>query len=129
MVYTPPDELNLVVEGADYGYPEIFGQPPAWSNSVGPIAYLPSGSAVTGIVCYEGDQFPHEFTGGLFITSWNARMLTHVDLQTRRGEPLGEIRYFASGWQNPIDLVVDRDGSLLVLDFSLGQVFRLSYVG
>lgn len=129
LIYTPPDELNLVIEGADYGYPDIFGQPPAWSNSVGPIAYLPANGAVTGIVCYERDQFPHEFAGGLFITSWRASKLIYVDLQTRRGETLGEIRYFASGWQNPIDLAIDRDGSLLVLDWSLGQVFRISYVG
>ena len=129
LVYTPPDELNLVIEGADYGYPEIFGQPPAWSNSVGPIAYLPANGAVTGIVCYEGNQFPDEFTGGLFIMSWRGKKLTYVDLQTRRGQPLGEITYFASGWENPIDLVVDQDGSLLALDWFLGQIFRISYVG
>jgi glucose/arabinose dehydrogenase len=34
---------------------------------------------------------------------------------------------FATGFENPIDVVADVDGTLLVLDFTVGKLYRILY--
>ena len=36
---------------------------------------------------------------------------------------------FATGFENPIDVVADVDGTLLVLDFTAGKLYRIVYTG
>lgn len=129
LVYFPPDELNLVEAGADYGYPVSYGYPPDWSDSIGPIALLPARAGVTGIACYEGGQFPEEFEGDLFTTTWASSQLIHIELDEQAEHTTGTISYFAEGWGQPIDIVVDSEGALLILDWHLGQIFRITYGG
>ena len=54
----PVDELNLVLPGEHYGYPEAFGFPPPSSATRPPIAIWPPHRAPAGITIYAAEQFP-----------------------------------------------------------------------
>ena len=134
---TAPDEVNLIVEGGDYGYPDYFGPQPAETGTESPVALLPIRAGATGIVCHDGAGLPPEFSGNLFVTMWGTfdiereetgRRVMRVELsEAADGTISGVTAEFAANFGNPIDVLQEADGSLLVLDFSRGQLFRIRY--
>src|SRR5262245_34431154 len=125
--------------GADHGYPYLYYERP--SEALPPLADLGLGSSAGG-VCYLERQFPPEYRGSLFFCEWGrAVMHSHPVHGEEFGfKPLTESQ-FAAGAENdpygfkPTDVVVDRDGSLLVADWCDGQrpkrgrgrIYRISY--
>ena len=136
LVYSPPDELNQVYEGRNYGYPDFFGYPAPWSDSEPPVSFFPKSSVATGVTCYEAESFPGMYRGNLFVTLWgsimtrkiNGHKLVRVELTETDGFVTGNVHNFANLWR-PIDVLVDVDGSLLVLDSEALRIFRIRYVG
>ena len=110
--------------GADHGYPYLYAERPTkpcrrWPTSA-------CGSSAGG-VCYLETQFPAEYRGNLFFCEWGRRWSAYQPERTgARFAPLKEIE-FAAGAANdpygfkPTDLVVQRDGSLIVADWADGQ--------
>ena len=103
------------------------------------MADLGLGSSAGG-VAYREPQFPAEFRG-LFFCEWGRAVMRCAPESLGSGfAPLKEIE-FAAGAENdpygfkPTDLVVDRDGSLLVADWADGQrpkrgrarIYRISH--
>jgi glucose/arabinose dehydrogenase len=135
---TAPDEVNLVLPGLNYGYPDYYGPQDAATGTESPIALLPTHGGATGIVCHDGAGLPAEYAGNLFVTMWGTftdleepgRRVMRVQLsESADGEVSGVTTEFASGFGHPIDIVEEADGNLLVLDFELGQLFRIRYRG
>ncbi|HZH74367.1 MAG TPA: PQQ-dependent sugar dehydrogenase [Mariniphaga sp.] len=107
----PPEELNLIEEGRDYGWPFVFGK---WK--IDPILGLPAKRKMSGtdyllsttpsvmeysahnspvgFVFYKGEQFPAYYKNGAFITfrgSWNRRIpegYKVVFLKFNEGKPV-----------------------------------------
>ena len=137
--WSPPDELNLVFEGANHGYPDFFGYPPAWSDSTGPVAVFPSHSVPTGTVAYPGGQFPAEFDNRIFVTLFGAFVNPRfkdeakpkvVAVRLEESGPSmmrGVVEDFATGLTAPIDVAVDTAGRLYVADYGAHQVFQISF--
>ena len=135
----PPDEINKLVEGRNYGYPEIFGNPPPWSDTSAPVALLPERAGSAGLVCYEHDAFPDDYSGDLFVALFGTltgngddgyeggRRIVRVKLQDIGEYTVGKVSTFASGFGHPVDVEVDIDGSLLTIDWEVGQLLRISY--
>lgn len=126
------DELNLIEDGGDYGWP--YGETcDPYRSGVAPIASLGLHTASTGIDAYDGGHFPAEFRGNLFVTLWGSLVFEpELPPQLLRVVVDGadaSVEPFASGFQNPIDVVVDDDGTLLVLDFGAGRLYRIIYTG
>jgi glucose/arabinose dehydrogenase len=88
----PPDELNLLEDGAHYGWPYCWGERrPDWLSSAEPPDGTPkeqfcaqrtkgmrlgfaAHSAGIDLLFYDGEQFPQEYRGNAFIVqrgSWN----------------------------------------------------------
>lgn len=149
----PPCELNRVAQVGDhFGFPFCHGadiaEPDAamaalgsCSDAVAPAQELGPHVAPLGIAIYDGDQFPPEYRGQVFVAehgSWNRSekigyRVTRVDVAADGRRSLG-YDVFAEGWLEgeravgrPVDLVVAPDGSLLLSDDKRGAIYRISY--
>jgi glucose/arabinose dehydrogenase len=146
----PSDELNHATEaGQHFGFPychqgdvpdPMLGSPEACSAYRGPAVKMGPHVAALGLDFYEGDMFPGEYSGELFIAqhgSWNRSdplgyrlVLVHIN----DGVSAAGQRIFAEGWlQNgqawgrPSDVIDLPDGSLLVSDDLAGNIYRITY--
>ncbi len=98
------------------------------------------------LIFYEGEQFPAEYRGHLFVAlkgSWNRSEPTGykvVRVPFKDGRPEGGyenflVGFWASGvqraevWGRPAALAVAKDGSLLVADDTGGTIWRIAYTG
>ncbi len=105
-------------------------------------------SAVLGIAFYDGDQFPSHYCGAMFIAehgSWNRYGAGKVGYRVtalrfaNTDSPSGARAVYgpAVEWLEqhtqrqhggrPNDVLISRDGSLLIADDFRGRIYRLSY--
>jgi glucose/arabinose dehydrogenase len=149
---TPPDELNLVRHGADYGWPFCFGNRVAdptlgdgsrCAGSEPPALELPAHWAPLGVLFYEGDAFPAAYRGDLLVAFHGTARdqvavlggynVARVRFQGGRPAGLQEVvRGWAAGgevWGRPAGLLELPDGSVLISDDFGGRIFRLRYTG
>ena len=138
-----PDELNHVIQGANYGYPNRPGelnQP----GTVPVVAELEVASS-DGFALYYGNQFPEEYRGDAFIAQWGqasgdvpfGNRVVRVSLEHIDGQFRGTLRSFAVGFEHPITTIVGPDGSLFVADWGAldpekqrsGTIYRIVYSG
>ncbi len=124
------DELNLVRQGADYGFPTVFERPPAGSATAAPVALFGDHNSTNGLAIYSGQQFPAQYRGQAFVAMWGSsfddnvgRSVGVVDLKQ------GTVSEFVTGLNRPLDLVMGPDGDLWVADFVPGIVYRIWYEG
>ena len=122
----PPDELNRVVPGGDYGWPRCYGDRQPALNYGGtaegcaetqaPVALFAPRSTPTSVAAspFEADA--------LLVALWGPATpgVVRVDTQT------GEVTPFISGLRTPQSLLALPDGTLLVSDFSAGALYRVT---
>ncbi len=153
----PSDYLIRVQQGGFYGWPYAyigkhpqpgFAQlaPDKVEATITPDLLFQAHSSLLDLVFYEGDQFPAEYKGSLFVAlkgSWNRSIPTGykvVRVPFKDGRPEGYYENFATGfwasgeqraevWGRPAALAVAKDGSLLVADDTGGTIWRISYKG
>ena len=126
----PPDEVNHVIEGERYGYPDDYGMPPPDSETRAPIALLPVHAAATGIAYVQGPLFPPEYQGDLFagvwfMPGWDQVQVYHIDLTPVGDTYVGEVKPFIRGLQHVTDVDIGPDGALYVQDFATGYIWRI----
>jgi glucose/arabinose dehydrogenase len=152
-----PDYLTRVEKGAFYGWPYAYighNPQPGFASlrpdkvqaSVTPDLLFQAHSSLLDLVFYEGQQFPAEYRGDLFVVlrgSWNRSEPTGykiVRVPFKDGRPQGSYENFMTGfwtsgtsraevWGRPAALAVAKDGSLLVADDTGGTIWRVSYKG
>ena len=150
----PPEDINILKEGKNYGWPICYGNKihdtdfdknvyirDPCADSVAPAFEMQAHSAPLGLAFYTGKMFPEEYKGDLFVAfhgSWNRNPPTGykvVRIRIKDGIPVS-IEDFASGWLNssvvsgrPVDVIVAKDGALLVSDDSSGRIYKISYGG
>jgi glucose/arabinose dehydrogenase len=125
---TPPDELNYIVEGGDYGFPRYFGIPPAGSGTRAPIALFPAHASADGIAFYQANQFPPAYKDNAFVVAFHRGELYRVQLaKAPGGDYVASLSMFANGFDNPLDLTVGPDGSLYVATWGGSAIYRISY--
>jgi len=130
------DELNLIVEGGDYGWPYSPGCD-SFAKGISPVAGLGFNTSSDGLVYYDANAFPAEYRGSFFVAQFGAnsgdpkigKRVVRVTVEETAEGPLGRVTDFALGLDNPLDVTVDRDGSLLVADYGSGKLYRIVYVG
>jgi glucose/arabinose dehydrogenase len=146
----PPETINLVRMGDDFGWPRChsgrisdpeFGGPDACKGVTPPAVEMQAHSAPLGLTFYTGDQFPEEYRGNLFVAfhgSWNRSVPTGykvVRIPFQNGDPR-LVQDFAVGWLvngsawgRPVDVITASDGSLFVSDDGGGKIYRIIYIG
>ena len=147
----PPDEINLVKEGNNYGWPICYGQnihdiqydknvyvrnPCEQPLEMPSLVDLQAHSAPLGLTFYFGDSFPEEYQGDLFVAfhgSWNRKEPTGYKIVTIDMNDL-EVKDFATGWLKegnvlgrPVDIITNDEGSLFVSDDNAGKIYRIYY--
>jgi glucose/arabinose dehydrogenase len=153
----PNDYLIRVQQNGFYGWPYAYiGKHPqtGFANlapdkveaAITPDLLFQAHSSVLDLAFYDGDQFPTEFKGSLFVAlkgSWNRSQPTGykvVRVPFKDGRPEGYYENFATGfwasgenraevWGRPAALAVAKDGSLLVADDTGGTIWRISFAG
>jgi len=149
----PPDEINLVEEGKNYGWPVCYGKnvhdtdfdknvyirnPCMEPFEIPSLKDLQAHSAPLGLAFYYGDSFPLEYRGRLFVAfhgSWNRKEPTGHKIVSIDMNDLS-VKDFATGWLDgnnvlgrPVDIIAADDGSLFVSDDNAGLIYRISYTG
>jgi putative heme-binding domain-containing protein len=110
--------------GAHHGYPYLYEERP--DEALAPLADLGLGSSAGG-VCYLETAFPPEYRGNLFFCEWGRSVMRYQPRRANAGfAPLKEIEFAVGAPADPYgfkptDLVVQRDGSLLVSDWADDQ--------
>jgi glucose/arabinose dehydrogenase len=107
---------------------------------VKPLALLGPHTAPLGIHFYTGTAFPSEYRGQAFIArhgSWNKSKKIGGDIVVAKLNKDGTVKSldtFITGFLDnnnyvgrPVDLLVMKDGSLLISDDYNGAVYRVSY--
>lgn len=146
----PPDEVNLIEEGKDYGWPYCYGNRVRDSKfkSGEKLSYcteteepefnLPAHVAPLGITFIRSDLFPGEDQGDILVAlhgSWNSS--TPVGYKIVKLSLLGN---FITGMEDfifgfldgkevlgrPVDLIFDRNGYLFISDDKAGLIYILS---
>jgi glucose/arabinose dehydrogenase len=146
----PPEEINILTSGADYGWPYCYGDRIAnpeyndaarCARTVPPAAKLQAHSAPLGMTFLSrASRFPADYRGDLLVAyhgSWNRDTPTGakvVRVHVSGGKPAA-VEDFATGWQTatgsrwgrPVDVVVAADGSVLISDDASGSIYRVTH--
>jgi sugar lactone lactonase YvrE len=140
-VYGPVDRLLSIQAGAHYGWPywRERGCAECPLNPGGiPVSpdwlTFPDFTLPRGLTIYNGDQFPLNLKGSLFVALWNGTANAQRIVRIDPHDPnLGISAYtpepFVTGLVRPVDVTVASDGALVVADFIYGHVWRVRYVG
>ena len=152
----PPDEINIIRDGRDYGWPLCYGnrihdtdfdqkvyiqiipQPPCGETEP-PVYEIPAHSAPLGLSFITSDRFPKDWQGDLLVAyhgSWNRSAPAGykvVRVKIENGKVQTEEDFIAGFLQGnqatarPVDLVFDKSGSLYLSDDKAGFIFKISY--
>jgi glucose/arabinose dehydrogenase len=147
----PEDELNVLREPGKqhFGFPfchqGTFTDPEyGWGRSCAdftpPAALLGAHTAALGLRFYTGSQFPDSYRNAIFVArhgSWNRTRKLGWDVVAVKLGPDGKVASvdpFLTGFLDdnrylgrPVDVLVAKDGSLLVSDDYNGAIYRISY--
>jgi glucose/arabinose dehydrogenase len=147
----PSDKLNMISKiGEHFGYPYChqgdmedpkFAMGHKCSEFSPPAAKLGAHVAPLGMKFYTGDMFPAEYKNNILIAehgSWNRAKYQGARIKRVIVGPDGKDakqEIFAEGWLEgdknylgrPNDVVVAKDGSILVSDDWAGAIYRISY--
>ena len=145
----PPDTLNQMPEkGLHFGFPYChagdipdpkYGKMRQCNEFVKPALKLDPHVAPLGMKFYTGSMFPLPYRNRVFIAehgSWNRSVPIGYRITMAIFNKNHTPRYatFAEGWlQNnnawgrPVDIIIMKDGSLLVSDDRAGAIYRITY--
>lgn len=147
----PNDKLNMISKlGEHFGYPYCHqGDLPDPKFAMGhkceeftpPVAKLGAHVAPLGMKFYTGDMFPAEYKNNVLIAehgSWNRSKYQGARIKRVIVGPDGKDakqEIFAEGWiegdknytGRPADIVMAKDGAILVADDWAGAIYRISY--
>jgi glucose/arabinose dehydrogenase len=147
----PHDELNRLSKPGQqhFGYPYChqgdlldseFGWGKTCAEYVRPVTLLGPHSAPLGMRFYTGKMFPEKYHGAIFVArhgSWNRSKKFAGDVVAVFLNPNGTVKSvepFMTGLVEnnaylgrPVDVLVMKDGSLLVSDDHAGAIYRISY--
>jgi len=148
---TPPEEINIVKEGGDYGWPICYGNKIHDSNfdknvylrdpcfdTQAPIYELPAHFAPLGLTFIDSKIFPAKYQGDILLAmhgSWNRTTpggykIVLLDVE---GNSIVSDQDFMTGFLSdkgvigrPVDLVFGFDGSLYLSDDKAGVIYKIS---
>jgi glucose/arabinose dehydrogenase len=121
-----PDELNVLLGGGDYGWPQVWGHPPPDSGSIGPMALFPAGSDAAGLLFYSGRMF-EEYAADLLIALPGQGRVVRVRIISDAAGYRSVVHDFIAGLQRPVAVAEGPQGEIYVADAAAGLVYRIGH--
>jgi glucose/arabinose dehydrogenase len=147
---TPPDEIDIVRSGADYGWPRCYGNrvhdtdfnpgPDTCGSTLPPVYPVPAHNAPLGLAFIDSPQFGAD-RGNLVVAyhgSWNRTVPDgyKVVILTVSGNTVTGSRDLLTGFisgrdvlARPVDVTFDSAGNLYVSDDKAGTVYIVQATG
>lgn len=150
----PPEEVNILKEGANFGWPICYDDKIHDSNfdknqyirnpcedTVAPHIKMQAHSAPLGLAFIPEEGWPEEYRNDLLVAfhgSWNRKEPTGYKIVrynlTPEGEVQGEQEDFISGWLTsdskasgrPVDILTFPGGTAYISDDKAGVIYKLS---
>lgn len=152
---TPPDEINIISEGKNYGWPYCYGKKIHDSNfdsSGTKVEFcqttqssqidVPAHSAPLGLDFLENPKLPSKYENDLLVSyhgSWNRSVPTGYKVVRHKFDQQGNyegVEDFITGWLTggsalgrPVDILEVDDGRIFISDDKAGVVYLVEYVG
>ena len=147
----PPDEINIIEEGKDYGWPYCYGKrvhddqfdpqgaKKDFCKQTAPSYIdIPAHSAPLGLAFFPEAGWPQEYRHNLLVAchgSWNRTNPTGYKVVRYRLDDQGNylgVEDFITGWLTPsgalgrpVDLVIKNNGEIYISDDKAGVVYRV----
>lgn len=142
----PPDEINIIRSGINYGWPYCYGNKVHDDNfdpgngfscdtTEPPVFNIPAHSAPLGLVFIRSSQFPQDWQNDLLVAyhgSWNrsepdgykiVHLKVHGNTITHADDFMTGFLQNGSSLGRPVDLVFNSNGDLYVSDDKAGTVY------
>ena len=126
----PPDELNWVIPGADFGWPQCFGQQEPATNYGGtaercqqtrsPVALFAPRSTPTSVVASPWTE------DTLLVALWLQSSVVRVTITEAGDNATSGTEPLLTGIRNPQHLLVLDDQSVLVSEFATGTIYQIT---
>jgi len=134
----PFEELNHIIRGGDYGYPDCWNEQdaPGCENTVPAVAFFEAHSSANGLDFYNGENFPADYRGDAFVSIFGSWLKPNVQTGIQRvvltpnedtytGETSWFLRFPAGVM--PLPLLFGPDDALYVGDYVNDAIYRISY--
>ncbi|MEW5985297.1 MAG: PQQ-dependent sugar dehydrogenase, partial [Chloroflexota bacterium] len=132
----PKEELNHVVQGGHYGFPDCWDElaGPGCFGTIPAVAFFEARSSADSMDFYTGDRFPAAYHLDLFVGIFGSfekptveRGIAVVDLTPAGDTYQGTVTWFARWPGMPLGLISGPDGAIYVGDYINGGIYRISY--
>ena len=132
----PFEELNHIVQGGDYGYPNCWNEQdqPDCENTIPAVAFFEAHSSADGLDFYTGQNFPLEYRGDAFVTVFGSWLKSGVQTGIKRVVLSPDGKSSETNWfvrfptgVMPLPIISGPDGALYVGDYINGVIYRISY--
>jgi glucose/arabinose dehydrogenase len=150
----PPDEINIIKESYDYGWPLCYGKnihdTDFDKNTDNPCkepimraSYIdiPAHSAPLGLAFFPVEGWPKEYRYNLLVAyhgSWNRSEPTGYKIVRYRLDNMGNYlgrEDFITGWLTrdnkalgrPVDILIRSDGVIFISDDKAGLIYKMTY--
>ena len=151
----PPDEINILKEGGNYGWPICYGKnihdtdfdkntyvrnPCMESFETPSFIDIPAHSAPLGLAFIPEEGWPQEYWHNLLVAyhgSWNRSVPTGYKIVRYKLDAEGKgtkQENFISGWftdegawGRPVDILVQPGGLVYISDDKAGVIYRVKY--